>query len=270
MQKTLLFLLCSVSFQLFAFTEKPWIIEPYSSEAFLSYAYQYYPSIADQVGDKYASHNNFVQGDLSLAFLDNWDLEAELQLDATTKKDFGFESVGIQGRKGFLNDLAGDYLSLVLGGNVRIVPHGRLIDPSTPYHEVFNIEANVSIGREWNDYFEWYYKTWALIALGQANKGYPWIRADYHFQGKVKEVWEWDIFGIGYFGTGKENSIDLSTFKGYYNIAHRSIDLGLSLSYLFQYWGKMSLSGAYRVYAHAYPRAATTVTLSYTLPFCFF
>jgi hypothetical protein len=252
-----------------AFMEKPWISEPYSSEFFLSYAFQHYPSIANEVGVKTSSNDNFLVSDISFAFMDYWDLEAEIEFDETTAKNFGFESFGIQARKMLLNDLAGDLLTFSIGNNIRIVPHGRLIDPSTPYHNVFNIELNFSLGKEWNDYFDWFYRTWLLVGLGQANKGYPWIRFNYHFQGKVRDVWEWETFAIGYFGTAGKHAIDLKTFMGYYNIGHQSIDLGLGGSYLLGIWGKISLNGAYRVYAKAYPQNAITLTLSYTLPFSF-
>lgn len=261
-----LFLVCLCG-SLSAFTEKPWLAEPYIAEASLSYAFQHYSSIADEVGAKTSSNDNFLWGDLSFSFMDNWDMQAELELDATTMKHFGFESFGLAARKVLLNDLRGDLVSLVVGGNMRAVPHGRLPDPSTPYHNVFNMEVNLCVGREWNDYFDWYYRTWGLIALGQANKGYPWIRTDYHLQGKVRDKWEWDAFLIGYFGTGNKRTIDLSTFMGYYNIAHQSIDIGLGGSYLLGIWGKISASGSYRVYAKAYPQHAGIFTISYTLPF---
>jgi len=267
MRILLLLAFCS---NLFAFTDKPWFAEPYSSVGNFSYEFNYYPSIANQSGSKYSSANNYLQFDVSVAFFDDVDIEAEVEFDATKMKAFGFESIGVSARKGYLNDLQGDFISLALGGNLRIVPPNRLYDPSTPYHNVANLEVNLSLGKEWHDYFDWHYRSWAFFALGEANKGYPWVRFDYHLQGNVRNTMEWELFLLSYFGLGGHSTIDLETFKGYYNVEHQSIDLGLTGSYVLGIWGKISLSCAYRVFAKSYPQYSTSAILTYTFPFSFF
>lgn len=252
-----------------AFNNAPWLAEPFASDVELAYQAQYYSSIANQVGSNYSSPNHFVRSNLTMAFMDEWDLGAEVEFDKTRKKDFGFESIAARFRKQFYNDIAGDPITLTFGVNARVVPRGRLSDPSTPYHDVFNLEGNLTFGKEWSNYYSWTYRTYGFFALGQANQGSPWIRLDYHGLGQINEKWIWDLFLSSYWGTGRTQDVNVPLFKGYYNINHQSIDLGAKISREFGIWGRLNLMVSGRVYARSYPRNAPTFEISYTYPFSF-
>ena len=74
------------------------------------------------------------------------------------------------------------------------------------------------------------------------------------------------IFFHSLMGLGDKN-LNLCHFKGYGAIAHRSIDIGMQYSYLFENLSKLHLKYAYRVYAKNFPLNSQCFTIEYCYDF---
>lgn len=254
-------------FRIEAFETKPWFYSLFDFQAKAEYAFQYFPSVDNGINPAhYSSSNNFVRLGILLPFLPTWEAEAELELNSTRKYSFSFESFGLAARKQILSDIVGDPVSLAVGGSLILTSGQRLFDVVTPYHNLANFELGVSVGKEFSDQTDWYARVYGYGALGQANRGSPWIKLLLKGQTKFYENYLFSAFLDGYFGLGNRKVVNIALFDSYARISHRSVDLGVAMSYLFDIWGKLTAQYAFRVYAASYPRYAGTVTLSYQLP----
>ncbi|MCH9612521.1 MAG: hypothetical protein S4CHLAM102_10120 [Chlamydiia bacterium] len=258
-------LLCPLVLQ--ALQKEPWLRDAYQPYIIPGYSYQYYPSVNNGINpSSYSSKNNFLSLGASMAFGDTWDLEAVLAIDQSRKLDWGFELGALQARYVVFDQLRGDFCSMTVGGNLTIVTHKRLTDVTTPYHGLANLEAGFSIGREFATRYRWDERIYCYFAVGQAEKGLPWVRG---FIENDVHLWNfgiWRLFADGYFGFGRRNTVDIDAFSGYANIRHQSIDIGTGLTYITQLWGRINANYSYRIYAHSYPQSASTLVLEYVFP----
>ncbi|MEM7174584.1 MAG: hypothetical protein AAF443_01460 [Chlamydiota bacterium] len=236
-----------------------------------SYSYRYYPDINRGFNPcNYSSHDHLFDVNLGVRFLPNWEAQAEIDFATTRAMSFGLRRTGLQVRYLFLDDVAGDPVSLVAGAQVFYVPTRNLRDVSSPYHAQGNAELGISIGKEIDRWDHWIAQVYTFLGLGIANRGFPWARC------LVVSTFQWKkrhrvcLFGEGYFGFGNRDRVNVRRFNGYAKIEHHSIDIGLRYSYVFLIWGSLGMQYAYRVYAHAFPERAHTLTLEYNLPFSIF
>jgi hypothetical protein len=153
---------------------------------------------------------------------------------------------------------------------MRGAPHASLRDISCPYHSYANFELNSAIGKEWEQWDKWIARTYGLVGVGMASRGFPWIRTLLVGEGNYQDRFQGQFFVLGYFGTGDRRKVNINHFNGYAFIKHRSIDLGVNLRYLFDLWGSISLEYMYRVYARSYPEHVNSIMISYRLPFSLF
>ena len=266
----IIFLSVFLPLGLFSFEKKPWMYEPFKIQLTPSYRFEFFSSVDHGFNPiDYHSNNNFVGVNLLVPLMNNIDIEGEVEFDQTTMLHFGFLSGGASVRKQLYNDIAGDIVSFVVGGNIRIVPSERLVDIVTPYHHVFNTELTASVGKEISSKTSWYGRGFGFVALGIADEGSPWIRGRLEGMGKFEKQFIFRGFLDGYFGLGNQQWVNVNAFDSYAKIAHRSLDLGVSYSYLFDVWGEFTIQYAYRIYAYAYPEFTNNVEVSYRLPFSF-
>ncbi|MBS0620945.1 MAG: hypothetical protein JSS61_05760 [Verrucomicrobia bacterium] len=198
----------------------------------------------------------------------NWDLGGELEFVQTPRQNFGVRSGAIQARYRFLNDISGDDpISLVVGLSLRGVTKHSLQDVSSPYASDFNGEITCSLGREWANKGHWTTRTYGLVAVGMANRSYPWTRGLYAFEKKWRDTHRLSLFTLGSIGFGPRHHVDVNHFDGWGKFHYQSIDLGATYGYQFSVWGTLSLSYAHRVFARNFPQAVNWIALEYHLPF---
>lgn len=257
---------------LFAFDHSPFFGKFGEFSLSSSYAYQFYPRIdrAIPIENNSLSHNHFFTLNLSNRFLPNWEGEIEVDFAATTQTHFGLRRAGAQIRYLFFDDLAGDFLTLVVGGQGFYVTTKQLQDPTTPYHGQGNGEVGVSIGKEWHGDEKWVGRFFGFVGAGLANRGFPWVRVLAGPQLQWNRRHQLETLIEGYFGFGNQNRVSLASFLGYGKIDHRSMDLSIAYSYFFGIFGKLEIRYGYRFYAYAFPEKAHTATLAYTIPFSLF
>jgi hypothetical protein len=251
---------------LFGFELQPWYPTIGEFNLHSAYVYRFYPSVS-QARSNYHSHDHQIDLNLGVQFWPNWEVQIETDFLHSRKLNWGTEVAGLQIRHLFLDDVAGDLISLSVGLQSYYVPTRSLRDVSVPYHAQANFELGVAIGKEIDKTYHWLFRFWGFLGLGQANRGASWVRPLLMAEMKFQQRHVAQAFTESYIGFGHRYKVPIDNFNGYGKIAHRSIDLGLNYSYLFRIWGAFSFEGVYRVYAHSFPKHAVTARIEYRLPF---
>jgi len=252
----------------FAYDERPWIGTAFEFELTPSYAFSTYSSV-DGANRAYSSDDSLYALTVNGAVLPVLDVGAQVEFANTHRLSLGTRSGSVRLRYQFLDDIAGDPLSLTAGFITRFVPTRNMLDPSCPYQHTWNFEVSACAGKEFSSGPYWDYRTYLFVAYGHANAGRGWLRGKFSFGANFKNNWRLYVFSKGLFGFGHQNSVNIDRFQGYAHIHHQSIDLGAKGAYHFNIWGNLSLSYFYRLYAKNFPAHLQEVKLAYTLPFSF-
>jgi hypothetical protein len=270
MKKTALALLF-VPQLLSALPQKPWLGNLYEFFFDGCYIFSYYDHVANgRPGAHHHSRDNTLFLGLGFTPSPAWDAYVEIEQASTTRQNYNWRSVALQGRYLFLDDIAGDPVSLAAGLSMRGVHHLSLRDISCPYAAEFNLEGNLAAGREWSCGPFWQIRTYGYGALGVAQRGAPWTRLFFSFEGNYQNHQRYQLFVNSIFGFGDKNYVPVDHFHGYANIHHQSVDIGFAYRYHTDIWGTITLEYAYRLYAHAYPARQSAFTFWYHLPFSLF
>ena len=259
------------SCHLFSLEEAPWLGNVYEFRLYTDFAYSQYSEISHAIKQPSYAYNNYVN-DVAAIFTptQTLELEVELNMARTPHQTYGFRSAALQARVLFLDDIAGDFVTLNAALNTRAVGGRSVRDVSSPYASYWNGEATVSVGKEFTKELDWKTRGYLFGSVGLANHGSFWNRYKASFEARFLSHQALEAFSVGYFGYGSEKDIDIEHFKGWGFIRHRSIDIGAKYSYIFDLWGTLSASYACRVWAYSYPEREQTVQVSYTLPFSLF
>lgn len=251
-----------------AIGRSPWIGPPFELDGRLRYTFEHYREIETT---PHSIHHPATNHYLNLALLfapwESIDLEAELQIAYTRDHHVFFEYGEVTGRILWLDDVAGDPISLMTTLSLGGATHTAVIDPSTPDIGTFQAKFGVEMGKEWARSDDWVWRNWICGAIGVANKGAPWllgrIATERHFC-------RWNTLWLslhGRVGLGERPMPPLDRFNGYGPIAYRAADL--EAGYELQLGCRATLSIAYlhRIYARNFPDELQQVALQLLLPF---
>jgi hypothetical protein len=143
-------------------------------------------------------------------------------------------------------------------------------DVSSPYHAQGNLEIGVAAGKEIDSTYQWLWRFWGFVGTGIGNRGYPWLRPILTAEGKFQLRHKLKLSAEGYFGFGDRSRVNIDDFNGYAKVQHRSIDIGLNYTYLFEIWGALAVQYSFRIYAHSFPQHTSIFTAEYRFPFSLF
>jgi len=269
MMRNFFFLFFAQTLCCFGFIVDPWFHTIAEFDLCSSYCYRYYSSVDRCVNRiHHHSHDQLIDLNVGLRFLPNWEAQLEVDfLHTSSYSTWNMHRIGGQVRYLVLDDVAGDVISLTLGGRLFYVPNDVLHDVSSPYHASGNIELGIAVGKEVEKIDQWLYRFYGFLGVGQGSRGYPWMRsllsAEMHYPSHHKFC----LFSEGYMGCGGKDYVDVEYFKGYAKIKHRSVDLGCSYVYSFDIWGSLGVQYSYRIYARAFPKRLHAFKVEYRLPF---
>lgn len=253
----------------FSLVTKPWLGDLLEADLMPSYTYRHYPDVQGAT-KSYASNDQIFSFGILAALSTQFDLELELEVADTTKQSWGMRSGAIQARYLWLNDVAGDPISLTTGISLRDVSKRNLRDVSCPYAARLNWELFSAMGKEWSDGINWNTRVYAWLAVGVANFGSWWTRQEISYESNWCNRHNLKIFCQGDFGFGSLREVVIDHFYGWGRYHHQSIDLGACYRYQLQFYGTFSISYAYRVFARVFPERVHCVTVLYCFPFCLF
>jgi hypothetical protein len=261
-------LLMGLSAPCCALETKPWFGDVYEFNFQAAYSFSRFHKVEGAVKQlKSPFNNNDVLFDLGFTPSADFDLQVEGEFAETSQTGLNFRSAAVQGRYRLLDDIAGDPITLTLGANFRGASPHFLHDVSTPYAAPCNIELTCALGKEWSRGAMWTMRTYGLFSLGQGSRGLPWTRELATWELNFNDTHRLTLFAEGYFGFGGKQHVNIRYFNGWGHIQHQSIDLGLSYGYKFDFYGVLTASYAYRVFAHNFPERVNFFILSYRLPF---
>lgn len=272
MKKSLV-LLCLLSFTLNATELRPWLERELEIQPQVTGIYQTYNHISTPHGNiNHHAHDGFLTGSAALTVFD-WSAEVEATFADTRRQRPACDNLRLTGRYRWLDDISGDdFISLTTGITITQAFRHSVHDISSFHHGKFEQELHVAIGKEF-PYEEYPYTAfwnshwWAVAAIGTADVGSPWLRAEAAWEKNWCNEQQLRIFAHVLWGLGHNNIKHTEDFDGYGPIQHQSIDLGVRYSYLFEFGGTLSMEYAHRVHAHNFPANANLLLFNFLYPF---
>ncbi|MEC7839485.1 MAG: hypothetical protein VX777_05560 [Chlamydiota bacterium] len=246
---------------------KPWFPRYLEIQSQLSYFHQRYCSVdSGSTTIEKSQKNDFYTGSLELAY-DDICGEVEFTFSSTGRHHLGPDNAQATFRYQVLDDVIGDFASVVAGMTVRQVFSLSLKDISTLFHGGIEGEAHLAIGKEFTCYNTWSSRMWSVAGLGIADHGSPWIFGLSAFEVNWYETQRFRVFAEANYGLGEKNLNVFVPFNGYGNILHQSIDVGIMYRYMFENDGWLSLTVAHRAHAKNCPKQVNFFGVSYLYPF---
>ena len=264
---SLLFLLLS-SVGLAATEFSPWLGKDFEIETRAQCLYQSYHRVEGAEGP-FKRHSNDYFYNFSAAFsaLD-YSAEIETTIANTHHQHPACDNVRLTGRYRLLNDIVDEDVFTITPGITLIQAFNHSLDDISSFHHgKLAGELHLAIGKEIPCDAFWRSRTWAVVGIGCADHGSPWMRGDLYYE----RNW-WDRQQLRWFlhtlwGFGHEDLETLKHFGGYGSIRHQSIDFGVRYSYLFDSGLTFSLQYARRLYARNFPEQVNLLTANIFYPF---
>ncbi|MBU6384228.1 MAG: hypothetical protein KGR16_07965, partial [Verrucomicrobia bacterium] len=194
---------------------QPWFGECLEFHFLGSYAYSYFDRVQKGVPQLTSTFtSNVVDFDLDFSPTPEWSVDTELQVADTTQQHFNFRSLAFQARYLWLDDILGDRISLATGASARFTNTDSLRDVSCPSHANFDFEVNLAFGKEFDLAEMWAWRFWGYGAVGQANRGSPWVRGILSLEANYDDRHKFAIFGDGGNGYGRHTTVFIDHFHG--------------------------------------------------------
>lgn len=246
----------------------PWYPTEFEFQARADYVFQTYQSVAKKHGSfHHAANDNFLNLSLGVPYYD-WYVDADLLLADTRHRNFGFDSLHIEGRYQLLDDVAlADPISLIVSTVFSSASKTALHDISSFHHGQVEAAFFVSAGKEFDYQQFWTHRFWGTAGLGIADTGSPWITYGLHVDHNFCNRHRFDLSLEGLYGFGGKGLKSNKHFKGYGPIAHRSLDLGVCYTYKLPSEAELSFGYSYRVFARNFPENAQRYLLAFLYPF---
>ncbi len=257
-------------FSLSALEKQPWFGDVYEFHFLSGYRYSHYSRVQGAlVPLKSPSNDQLLFTALDFSFSPEWSVDADLEFAHTPRQDFSFRSTAFQARYLWMDDIVGDAFSFATGLDARFVSEKSVRDISSAYHGNIEFEGNFSLGKEWDSFQFWRFRTWAFASVGIANLGSPWVKAVFALEGNLQDEHKWAFFVEGIHGYGKQTRLDIDRFKGYGRVRQKALDVKFRYGYRLGVWGTIRLEYERRVLSKRGPKDVNSFIISYLLPFSF-
>lgn len=241
---------------------QPWIGNYLEFEWRSALRYQYIHDLSSRSHlESYLSNDWFASTGLSFAAKPNFSLDVEGVAAWTRKQHGAIDQIRLNGRYVWLDDIAGDPVSLTTGASFIQSFSWSLKDISSFHHGRSEAELFFSVGKEWAKGEAWLSRLWAMGALGAAERGSPWLRFHIAYAARLCCHHEFEVFTRTLWGLGHK-PLCRHHFHGYGPIQHQSMDIGFRYHYLIDFFGSLSIEYANRVYARNFPLATHQIQLS--------
>ncbi len=250
----------------------PWFDPLFEFQPRLSYRHHHYHSLDTANGSvKRASEDHYLHLSMGFSPHPSYAFETELLLVNTRKQGFALDGLKMTGRYLFWDDVAGDPLSVSLGGTLGITSNSSVKDLSLMHHGQLEAEAHLAIGKELSYDQFWSTRAFAVVAYGVSEEGSPWMKWHANIEKNFRDKCSFRLFAKSHNGLGNKK-LDLSEpFRGYGSIQHQSIDLG-ALCHIEMKWdgmrlGVLSVEYSYRTHARNCPENVHAFAVTFLSPF---
>ncbi len=257
-----------LSFCLFSVEKQPWFEDIYEFNLLGKYEYSFFNKIDKPIQQLTSySHGNLFYFDLNFVWAPQLSTDVDLQFSTTSMQSFGFRSTAIQMRYLWLDDIVGDFVSLVTSIATRYVSKKSFRDINNPLYGRFSLTGDISVGKEIDlDYLRLHF--WGDALVGIPSNGSPWLEGILAFNGVFDDS-KIELLLNGIRGYGKNRFIDVENFNGYGNVRKKILDLQISYSHKMSVWGFLSCGYQRRLLAKTAPENVNTFFIEYLYPFSF-
>lgn len=248
-------------FVLFCFSQgnaaelKPWLGNFYEFELRSDITYRHYHFLAENEHlKKSVSNDVFLNLSLCNAIPDpRIGIEFEITEARTREQRGDIDQLKLTSRYWWLDDIAGDAVSLIAGLVYTQAFSKSLKDVSSFHHGLYNGEFFVSMGKEISDDgMLWGSRWWTVFSVGVAEQGSPWLSLSFDYEKRWMEKHGGGLFCKTLWGLGGKN-LEAHHFRGYGPINHQSVDVGVRYTYEIDYFGHASIEYSFRPYAKNFP-----------------
>lgn len=268
MKKIFCVFLLQFSSHLSALQVKPWLGNWLEFEASLFQKHTESTEVATNSGTKLHSlHSEATMANLGVTILPTLSAEFELDLAKTQSHDYGFQAIKTSLRKGWLNDLGGDPVSLMTALTCSFSTPSRIKDLSATEHAVFEGDFRLSFGREFGYTEEGLYRLWAMCLVGAGSSGSPWLGGEVHFEKTFSDEHTLDLFMLVQKGLSSRRLTAVSNFHSYSRLAYEYEDAGIKYAYSQFPYGSFYVQYAKRLHARYCPKASWSIELGFMIPF---
>jgi len=252
----------------FATEFAPWFSIPFEFQGRASYFYDSTRFVQSPLGNFKAPSDDYsFQFSLGVTPWPYWNAEVELYMTHTSDVSFAYEAAICTVRYAWLDDIAGDPISLVTGATFAFPGKRFLFDFSFDYHAEVNGELHVCIGKEWAKKDDWWTRVWALGGYGIANRGNGWVHGLGTWEFKPLSNFDCGIFSEAVFGLGPNNIIPDEPFEGFASIAHQNVYVGCFFNVSLPCNATVGVISWYNVYARNFVENYWGGGISVLVPF---
>lgn len=261
-----IFLALLFTSSLFATEYDPWLPPLLEFQGRVTYLFGHDDHVQSPKGSfKESDNDHTINMSLAGSIWPNSSVEVEVLGTQSEDISFTYQAAYITARYAWLNDSAGDCVSLVTGATVAFPGTVFLSDFSYPYHGHANFEVHATMGKEWTRDLDWTRRVWLLGGWGIADEGQGWL----HSFGAVEfnpQCFEWGVFYEALFGLGSNDIIPNEPFEGYGGIGHQNVDVG---AYVSRGTGceRLGCFGWYSVYARNFVEHSWGLGARWTVSF---
>lgn len=252
-----------------AFEEDPWIEYVYMPVGHLSAAYQHFNDIECH-GHLYDYPGEDALIELGLYYTNSkkYDFQFDARITRSNAHPLGFDSFCETVRYAFLDDAEGDCIALMGGFALSEVVSIGLNDPSFIHAGHIEGELQIALGKEIAPGEEWIMRTWALGAMGLADRGSPWMRGIAAWEGQCFNTHYLQLRAESRAGFGGD-AFRLRHFRGYGKIKYRILDGAVKYSYQTEDALLFSFVVLYRFFSRNAPAYLQQYRIALDIPFSF-
>jgi hypothetical protein len=251
-----------------AMNRQPWLGNLYEFEGAIVQEHTHSNTVSTTHGRQHKSlHSDYTKALLSVTPSTHIHAGIELDLAKTQKKGYGFDSFKAAMCYSWLNDIAGDAISLTTGLRASVSTASRVADLSSINHGICELEANLAIGKEFGYSGNGFYRAWTAGFVGSAGKGSPWIGAECHFERVIHDKHYMGIFLLAEKGTSSHKLSKHTHFRRWASIGYEFEDVGVRYAFKEAWLASAYIQVAKRIHAHFCPRNSWSVQIGITIPF---
>jgi hypothetical protein len=205
---------------------------------------------------------------IGLAPFESVEVQGALSVAKHTGTSVYADTAQLCGRYQWLDDVAGDPLSLTTALTVTFGTNDAVRAVAEFVPSNVNAELNLAAGKEWSSCDEWQVRAWLLAAVGAANQGRPWIRGSMHLDWQPIAPWQvsGSVEAIQTFGTA---TCWGPVFPGYAEIRASWVDLQVHVAKAECLAGQLGLEVRSRLWARRAPTPWTLGGIVFTYAFSF-
>lgn len=249
-----------------AASRQPWLGNLYELEASLVQNHTRSSQIDTARGREHKSlHSDLTMMKLSVVPLLDTSAEVELDLARTQSHHFGFDAFKAAVRHAWLNDLAGDIVSVGTGMSASVSTSSRVADLSSHNHGVTELEMNSAIGKEFGYSDSGFYRVWAAGFVGIANKGSPWIGVECQFEKVIRDCHFIALFFQAEKGTSSNKLC--AHFHRWASVGYEFQEIGARYSFKEYSLGTVYAQVVKRIHARYCPDNSWSIQVGVMVPF---